>query len=583
MRFTRLILTLLVNAGLVLLFPFVGLSGGVVTNCTEMDLRTAMQGGGTVTFACNGTIILANTISTTADVVLDGSGRQVTISGGTAVRVFYVSTGTTLTLIRLTVRDGRTPDGANAVWTPSGPTPGSPGEPGGGLYNAGTLIMRDCVVTANRTGNGGSGYSGPYGSYQYSAGGPGGPGGGIYNAGTLMLSNCIVSANSTGNGGVSGVDGGPAYDSITSGAGGNGAGIYNAGALRLDDSTVCSNSTGNGADTPTRYDGAKGGAGAGIWSGGTLSASGCTFSGNSTGHGGVGGAGNNPFQAPTGGVGGAGGGICSTGTLALTNCTLAGNATGPGGSGGSGSYYGGGGGSGGSGAGIHSQNLFLLNCTIATNRAGNGGLGGYGSSGWGPSGSAGYGGGLGKTSGSAQLLNTLVALNTGNGQDVSGAFISLGHNLIGATNGSSGFPTAGDLVGSSAAPLDPKLGPLADNSGPTLTMALLPGSPAIDAGDTAAAPLTDQRGFPRPIGSAADMGAYEYGSPALLQISGSSLSQVGILVYGPQGQFCRLLVSTDLVNWVSIGTNQLATNGTATFYDSGNHSYTCRFYRIALP
>ena len=57
--------------------------------------------------------------------------------------------------------------------------------------------------------------------------------------------------------------------------------------------------------------------------------------------------------------------------------------------------------------------------------------------------------------------------------------------------------------------LDPKLGPLADNGGPTLTMALLPGSPAIDAGDTSLAPTTDQRGFPRPFGLAADIGAYE--------------------------------------------------------------------------
>ena len=43
-------------------------------------------------------------------------------------------------------------------------------------------------------------------------------------------------------------------------------------------------------------------------------------------------------------------------------------------------------------------------------------------------------------------------------------------------------------------------------------MALLPGSPAIDAGDTSLAPATDQRGFPRPAGAAADIGAFEYGS-----------------------------------------------------------------------
>ena len=43
-------------------------------------------------------------------------------------------------------------------------------------------------------------------------------------------------------------------------------------------------------------------------------------------------------------------------------------------------------------------------------------------------------------------------------------------------------------------------------------MALLPGSPAIDAGNTSLAPTTDQRGFPRPAGLAADIGAFEFGS-----------------------------------------------------------------------
>src|ERR1035438_4953517 len=46
-------------------------------------------------------------------------------------------------------------------------------------------------------------------------------------------------------------------------------------------------------------------------------------------------------------------------------------------------------------------------------------------------------------------------------------------------------------------------------------MALLPGSPAIDAGDTSAAPPTDQRGLPRPVGSASDIGAYECGLPRI--------------------------------------------------------------------
>ena len=60
----------------------------------------------------------------------------------------------------------------------------------------------------------------------------------------------------------------------------------------------------------------------------------------------------------------------------------------------------------------------------------------------------------------------------------------------------------GSIVGQSA-----NLGPLRNNGGPTLTHALLPGSPAINAGDTTL--TTDQRGEPRPAGGADDIGAYE--------------------------------------------------------------------------
>src|ERR1035441_1277498 len=144
---------------------------------------------------------------------------------------------------------------------------------------------------------------------------------------------------------------------------------------------------------------------------------------------------------------------------------------------------GGRGGNGGSGFGGVDGTCNLINCTVASNR-GNGGPGGTG----GAAGTGQYPGAPGPNgmSGTAwggtacgPLVNTLIASNTPAGGD--------------------SFP-------------DPKLGPLADNGGPTLTMALLPGSPAIDAGNTSLAPATDQRGFPRPAGLAADLGAFEYGS-----------------------------------------------------------------------
>ena len=82
-----------------------------------------------------------------------------------------------------------------------------------------------------------------------------------------------------------------------------------------------------------------------------------------------------------------------------------------------------------------------------------------------------------------------------------GVFVSLGHNLIGDGFGSTDFTDGvnGDIVGTSANPIDPKLGPLANNGGRTKTHALKAGSRAIDAGDNANLPPTDQRGagFPR--------------------------------------------------------------------------------------
>jgi hypothetical protein len=102
------------------------------------------------------------------------------------------------------------------------------------------------------------------------------------------------------------------------------------------------------------------------------------------------------------------------------------------------------------------------------------------------------------------VKNTIVAQNMvvpgGSNSDVNGIFVSQGHNLIGS-GGGIGFVNGvnGDLVGTFLNPIDPKLGPLANNGGPTKTHALLAGSPAIDRGDNTGVPATDQRGagFPR--------------------------------------------------------------------------------------
>jgi hypothetical protein len=103
--------------------------------------------------------------------------------------------------------------------------------------------------------------------------------------------------------------------------------------------------------------------------------------------------------------------------------------------------------------------------------------------------------------------DVLLAGNTGGncGGAVSAeGFVSQGHNL--SSDGSCPALTGpGDLKKTAA-----KVGPLQDNGGPTLTHALLDGSPAIDAGGAANCPPTDQRGISRPQGPTCDIGAYEW-------------------------------------------------------------------------
>ncbi len=93
-----------------------------------------------------------------------------------------------------------------------------------------------------------------------------------------------------------------------------------------------------------------------------------------------------------------------------------------------------------------------------------------------------------------------------------------GFNLIGDGDNASGFTAAGDQVGTAASPIDPLLAPLGDYGGPTQTMALLAGSPAIDKGDNTLVPIdpstglpvtTDQRGFTRVVNGTVDIGAFE--------------------------------------------------------------------------
>jgi hypothetical protein len=131
---------------------------------------------------------------------------------------------------------------------------------------------------------------------------------------------------------------------------------------------------------------------------------------------------------------------------------------------------------------------------------------------------------------SVRLHSTLVAGNfalDAQGQptltaDLASAFESLGFNLIGDARAILlQIPLPTDQLGGvqGLPPVDPKLGPLKDNGGLTLTHALLPGSPAIDRGQSSLA--TDQRGgvrrvdlsaIPNGQGDGSDIGAVEMGN-----------------------------------------------------------------------
>ena len=122
--------------------------------------------------------------------------------------------------------------------------------------------------------------------------------------------------------------------------------------------------------------------------------------------------------------------------------------------------------------------------------------------------------------------NTIIAKNTApsGGPDFNGTLASQGFNLIGNNSGATITPAQlTDQIGTAGAPIDPLLGPLQNNGGPTQTQALLTNSPALDKGHSSGS-NTDQRGFTRPVdnpaipnatgGDGSDIGAFEVQLPA---------------------------------------------------------------------
>jgi len=249
-------------------------------------------------------------------------------------------------------------------------------------------------------------------------------------------------------------------------------GIGNGGILTLAKVVVSGNTAfGNGgaisnsgslAVTDSTFSGNRSFLGGGIYNyrGGSLTIADSTFSGNTS-------------------TNGAGGGVASSqtgSTLTITASTFYGNSAPEGGGGG---VY--------TGGGAFST---ITNATVAGNNAK-------------------LGGGL-YSSGTTNLRNTIVAGNNASSEapDVYGPITSQGNNLIGNISGGTGY------LGSDLLNRNPLLGPIQNNGGPTQTRALLPASPAVDAGTNTGCPATDQRGVGRKDGDSngsvvCDIGAYE--------------------------------------------------------------------------
>ncbi len=301
-------------------------------------------------------------------------------------------------------------------------------------------------------------------------------GGGLYDLGTAILANSTVTGNTAFYGGGVYNPGGTTMTftgvTLSDNYAYVGGGLENQGNATLANCTVSGNSVGNA------------GAGVSNSGNGTIMLTDCTVDGNSAYFNGGGVA--NYFGTATladctisgNSVGSFGGGIFNRiATITVTNTTLSDNVAGDG------------------GGGLITEggpSATLTNCTVSGNST------------------ASFGGGVYVTSGGTlDIGDTIVATNTAatRGPDADGTVTSQGYNLIGKTDGSSGW-IGSDLTGSIGDPLNPLLAPLGNYGGPTETVELLIGSPAIGAGVTVGGVTTDQRGIARPA-SKPDIGAFQ--------------------------------------------------------------------------
>lgn len=442
---------------------------------------------------------------------------------------------------------------------------------GGAIFNLGILTVQHCAFENNLAIGGDGGTGMPISGASGAMGGKG-TGGAVYNAGTLTLyQSHFLQNGSLGGAGSIGQEGwGTAGRGGPGGSGGGGgaawgAAIHNSGHAKVVGCDFISNlAKGGAAGSPgaggfTGGDGGAGSAGGHAIGGailghsGSLTATNCTFTENSAlagpsskgGNGGTGG-----FGLALGGNGGAGGrgadafgaALCLSNTLAVVaNCTIAGNTL----------------------LASQGQEGGLLTCGRFFDCGTNGLAGTNGSA-----------EGLAffvadAPASSLSLINTILA-GTGSVSLCSGAMADGGHNL-------SSDHTPNFSSSTSRNNLDPLLGPLATNGGPTLTMLPRSDSPAIDAGDDLAAPATDQRGVPRAQGARSDIGAVEATFLTILRMANGNVRLRYAGIPGENYSLESTPAFGDL--WSGLETKSAAANGMVEYSDRSS-SGAPRLFRV---
>ncbi|MFI5366072.1 MAG: choice-of-anchor Q domain-containing protein [Candidatus Binatia bacterium] len=452
-------------------------SSGACTLRAAIEEANSSAGADAVAIPAGHYVLRAGELDITDDLTVTGAGAPVTqIDGNGRSRVLHIASPANVTLSQLTIHRGLVTlqhldsgggllidEGATATLTDVAIAQNkASGTDGGGCVNAGTATFTNVTFTRNQATN----FAFGGGCVNYGSAtltnvtfvrnqiiGAGSNGGGFDNAGTATLTNVTFTANkiagTSGSGGGLSLDGGPTTLTNVTFTNNRASGVFASGGGLANQGTSSITLT-NVIFTGNKATGPKSRGGGLSSHGGPLTLTNVTFAGNQA-------AGFSSF----------GGGFANAGTITLTNVTLAANEA-------KGTHS--------SGGGLMNEGglVTLASVTLAANQA------------------AGGGNIDNEPGGTVTLINSIVAGRT----DCQGAVTSLGHN-IDSGNGC-GFTGAGDLVNT-----DPLLGPLANNGGLAETMALLPGSPAIDAGDTTACPATDERGMPRLTDGHCDIGAFE--------------------------------------------------------------------------